>query len=89
MGKKYFLMNWPNPDFQEGFYVEHEERNVYVIGHITNRKKEKFFQNHTHVISKEIYNLLKKQSIENKKRITHAYESIPSHEEVVAKILKL
>ena len=68
---KHFLMNWPNPDFKDGFYVEYRHGH-YMLGHLTDNKGCKFRRDHSHVISRKVFFLLKAGAKKNLRRLQRA-----------------
>ena len=65
--KRYFLTQYTNPEFNEGFYVVAVEGKRYMLGHLNKDKTKQHAQ-----ISHEIYRLLKKQSIKAERLVKKA-----------------
>lgn len=68
---KHFLMNWPNPDFKDGFYVEYRHGH-YMLGHLTDNKECNYRRDSSHVISRKAFFILKTEAKKNLRRLQRA-----------------
>ena len=68
---KHFLMNWPNPDFKDGFYVEYKQ-GTYWLGHLTDNKECNYRRDSSHVISRKAFFILKTEAKKNLRRLQRA-----------------